>query len=69
MTTPNSNGWWSLVTTIQLRRDPLYLQPHYTSCPKCGEPYRTGPDSYLYCKYDGYRPGPLNEPTDFYTAG
>jgi hypothetical protein len=27
------------------------------ACPNDGEPYITGPDGALFCRYDGYRPG------------
>lgn len=26
------------------------------ACPNDGEPLTTGPDGYLYCPFDGYRP-------------
>jgi hypothetical protein len=26
------------------------------ACPRCGEPFRPGPDGQLYCLFDGYQP-------------
>jgi len=50
-----TGSWYGLLSIYReasdLRRDELERDPE--ACPDCGEPLTTGPDSELYCRFDG----------------
>jgi hypothetical protein len=54
-----AGSWYQLVAiTAEARELPrTNVELERLACPNDGEPYLTGPDSALYCPYDGYRPG------------
>jgi hypothetical protein len=51
-----ASGWYSLLSTH--RQNELMAQEDSTpvACPNDGEPLENGPDGFLYCKFDGWRP-------------
>lgn len=48
-------SWEQLLAIVQTDREEREAVVE-VACPNDGEPYRTGPDGELYCRFDGYRP-------------
>lgn len=51
-----SGGWETLLSILHEASDAAE-EERPTACPHDGEPYTTGPDGRLFCKFDGYQPG------------
>ena len=58
--TPEKGSWWALWTTTRERVEwagtDRLAEPG--ACPNDGEPLREGADGFLFCPFDGWRPGP-----------
>jgi hypothetical protein len=52
-------SWYTLIALNDEARQYVAEAPEFArlACPNDGEPYSTGPDGQLFCRYDGYRPG------------
>jgi hypothetical protein len=49
-------SWWQLSSTSELNAQYAQEDAEAIACPNDGEPLLTGPDGFLYCKFDGWRP-------------